>query len=593
MIQEQTIPKTESIGTNEKSKVDITQSGEMPRANKPQADETIQTREPYQYECDVLVVGSGAGGLTAALTAADLGNKVLLIESTEYIGGCSAMSGGGFWIPNNPVMKREGVEDSYEDALTYMNGIIEYDGPASSPERREAYLKEGVAMTQYLLDQGMELYYSKGYPDYYPDKVGGNPVGRCLDGGIYNANNLPKEWRDKLRGAIPIPMRATDAAIVSKAFSGKGMKRLMSILFKRMIGGSLTGKKNVGMGVALVGRLLEIALDKGVSIWLESPLEELIVEEGEVQGALVSKEGEPTRVRANKGVILAAGGFSHNRNMRQKYHPHPIGTDWTSASPGDRGGGILAGMDIDAETALMDDAWWGPTFINADGSPQFMIWERSNPYSIIVDSAGKRFMNESASYVDCGHWMYEHNAEVPCIPSYMIIDSNHRRNYMLGMLPPKMTPKTAFESGFLTKGETLQELADKIGVNPNNLMKTVEEFNAMCATGKDTHYQRGDTAYDRFYSDDEVKPNPNLGEVKSPPFYSIKVWPGDLSTKGGLLSDEYARVIAKDGRLILGLYVTGNNSASVMGRTYPGPGATIGATMTFGYIAAKDIAAHR
>lgn len=553
--------------------------------------EKQSTTNQYDFATDVLVVGSGAGGLMAALTAADLGKNVILVESTEYVGGCSAMSGGGLWIPNNPLMKRDGIDDSYEDARAYMDDIIEDVGPASSSERRDAYLKEGVAMIDYLLDQGMALFYAKGYPDYYPLNIGGKAPGRCLDGGIYNLKNLPHEWRDKVRGAIPIPMRATDAAVVSKAFSGKGMKMLMSILFKRMIGGAITGKKNVGMGAALVGRLLEIALKKGVNIWLNAPLEQLIEENGTIVGAVVKREGTAVAVRAHKGVILAAGGFAHNLDMRLTYHPHPIGTDWTSASPGDLGGGILAGMDVDAETALMDDAWWGPTFINPDGSPQFMIWERSNPYSIIVDSRGNRYMNESASYVDCGHWMYEHNAEVPCIPSYMIIDSNHRSKYMLGMMPPKMTPKSAFESGFLTQGDTLRELAEKIDVVPDNLEHTVEEFNKICVTGVDEEYQRGNTAYDRFYSDEKVGPNPNLGKIERPPYFAIKVWPGDLSTKGGLLTDQYARVLKKDGSVIQGLYATGNNSASVMGRTYPGPGATIGATMTFGYIAAKDIVA--
>ncbi|MCL2757484.1 MAG: FAD-binding protein, partial [Coriobacteriia bacterium] len=268
--------------------------------------------------------------------------------------------------------------------------------------------------------------------------------------------------------------------------------------------------------------------------------------------------------------------------------PKPISTEWTSANPGDLGDGIIAGMDVGAATALMDDAWWGPTLINPNGSAQFMIWERSNPFSIIVDMAGSRFMNESASYVDCGHWMYEHNEKVPCIPAYMIIDSNHRKRYMLGMMMPKSNSKAAFSSGFLTQANTLEELAEKVHIDAAALKSTVERFNGFCVTGIDEDFGRGDNAYDRFYSDAaDAKPNPNLGPIAVPPFYALKVWPGDLSTKGGLLTDEFARVLDLSGAVIEGLYATGNNSAAVMGRTYPGAGSTIGQAMTFGYVAAK------
>ena len=239
----------------------------------------------------------------------------------------------------------------------------------------------------------------------------------------------------------------------------------------------------------------------------------------------------------------------------------------------------------------MDDAWWGPTLINPNGSAQFMIWERSNPFSIIVDTEGNRFMNESASYVDCGHWQYQHNEKVPCIPAYMIIDSTHRKNYMLGMAPPKMTSKSAFTSGFLKQAQTIRELAQALGINADNLEATVQRFNGFCVKGIDEDFNRGATAYDRYYSDAELAgPNPNLGPIAVPPFYAMNVWPGDLSTKGGLLADEYARALTPDLQVIEGLYVTGNNSAAVMGRTYPGAGATVGSTMAFGYIAAKHVA---
>ena len=547
-------------------------------------------QEGFDYSVDVLVVGSGSGGFTAAITAANAGAKTLIVESTGLIGGCSSMSGGGLWIPNSSVIREAGVEDSAEFARAYLDEIIGDVGPASSGARRDAFLSEGPKMVDFLRSVGMKFAYAKGYPDYYPDKYGGLAIGRCIEGEIFNTNELPEEWRGRIRGLLPMAMKTEDAHVISKTFSRRGVGRLMSIIIGRGVGGALRGRKNAGLGVALIGRLLKIALDEGVDIWTESPLTQLIVENGRVAGALIVKEGKTLRIEAKRGVILAAGGFAKNLQMREQYHPKPVSIDWTSASPGDMGDGIVAGMKIGAQTALMDDAWWGPTLINPDKSAQFMIWERSNPFSIIVDVEGKRFMNESASYVDCGHWMYEHHEKVPCIPAYMIIDSNHRKRYMLGMAMPRMNSKAAFESGFLTKGNTLEELANAVGIDAKGLRSTVERFNGFCATGIDEDFQRGNTEYDRYYSDaDDAKPNPNLGPLAVPPFYALKVWPGDLSTKGGLLTDELARVLNTEGEVIEGLYATGNNSAAVMGRTYPGAGSTIGQAMTFGYVAGKHV----
>jgi len=276
--------------------------------------------------------------------------------------------------------------------------------------------------------------------------------------------------------------------------------------------------------------------------------------------------------------------------MRQKYHPHPITTDWTVAHKGNIGTAIQAGMAVGAATALMDDAWWGPCFIDSKGVSQFMIWERSFPYSIIVDKSGKRFMNESASYVDCGHWQYERNKEVPAIPAYLIFDQHHHRYYPLGVGLPGAEPKEYFESGMLTKANTLAELAQKIGVDPQGLEETVTRFNQFALNGKDEDFKRGDSAYDRIYSDPKVKPNPNLAPLTQPPFYSVKVWPGDLGTKGGLLTNEHAQVLREDGSIIKGLHAAGNTSDSVMGHTYPGPGSTIGPAMVFGMLAGRHAA---
>jgi 3-oxosteroid 1-dehydrogenase len=223
--------------------------------------------------------------------------------------------------------------------------------------------------------------------------------------------------------------------------------------------------------------------------------------------------------------------------------------------------------------------------------PWTLLFERSMPYSMIVDSSGRRFMNESQSYVDCGHQQYQRHKVVPAIPAYLILDSRHRQNYMIGTdMMPRITPKSAYKNGIITRADSLPELARKMGIDEAGLVATAKQFSQFAKNGRDEDFHRGDSAYDRYYSDPSVKPNPSLGPIEKPPFYALKVWPGDLGTMGGLLIDEHARVLRKDGSIIRGLYAAGNNAASVMGRTYPGPGSTIGPAMVFGMIGGRHAA---
>ncbi len=537
----------------------------------------------------VLVVGSGSAAFTAALAAKEAGLEPLIVESTSRLGGSSAMSGGGAWIPNNPLMLRAGVHDSYEDARKYMDITIGEVGPASSPERREVFLREGPRMVEWLTGLGFRFYYAPGYADYYPELPGGSPQGRCIEPDCFDLKLLG-DWKDKINIAMPIPMHTLDAVNVALSFrSFPAFLHTANVIGIRTVGSMVIGKKLAGLGGALIGQMLYLSLQRGIPVWLNSPMVELIYEKEEVIGAVVEKEGQRTMVPA-RAVILAAGGFARNNEMRQQYHPHPITTDWTVATEGDLGGAIRAGIEIGAATALMDDAWWGPCFIDQKGRSQFMLWERSFPYGIIVDKSGKRFMNESASYVDCGHWMYERHQQVPAIPAYLIADARHRKFYPFGTMLPGSTPKEAYESGFMVKADTLPELARALEIDAGCLGETVERFNQFAAAGKDLDFHRGDSAYDRVYSDPRVKPNPNLGEITQPPFFAVKVWPGDLGTKGGLLTNECAQVLREDGSPIRGLYAAGNTSASVMGRTYPGPGSTIGPAMVFGMIAGRNAA---
>lgn len=537
----------------------------------------------------VVIVGSGSAGFAAALAAKEAGLEPIIIESTDKLGGSSAMSGGGAWIPNSPVMLRAGTHDSYEDAKKYMDLTIGDVGPASSPERREAFLREGPKMVAWLESLGFKFHYGKGYADYYPELPGGTAVGRLVEPETFDLKKLG-EWKNKINISMAIPVYTLDGVQIALSFRTlSAFFNTVKVIGFRTMGSMIIGKKLAGIGGALIGQFTHLALQRSIPLWLNSPMVELIHEDGAVKGVIVMKDGKRTELRA-KAVVLTAGGFARNNEMRQKYHPHPISTDWTVATQGDHGDAIRAGMEIGAATALMDDAWWGPCFTDSKGVSQFMIWERSFPYSMIVDSSGKRFMNESASYVDCGHWQYERNKQVAAIPAYLIFDQHHHKYYPLGVGLPGAEPKEYFESGMLTKADTLAELAVKIGVNPQGLEETVARFNQNALTGKDPDFHRGDSAYDRIYSDPRVKPNPNLAPLTKAPFYAVKVNPGDLGTKGGLLTDEFARVLKENGTPIDGLYAAGNSSASVMGHTYPGPGSTIGPAMVFGMIAGRHIA---
>lgn len=544
----------------------------------------------FDYTADVVVVGSGSAALTAALAAKESGQETIVLESTDLVGGSSAMSGGGLWVPNNPLMREAGVPDSYQDARTYLDEVIGDVGPASSPERRHAFLTQGPEMVGFLRGLGMELIYARGYPDYYPERPGGNAAGRAIEGERWNIKKLGP-WASKVRGLIPLAGHTYEFAAINLSFRTlKGFLTAANVIGVQTIGGRLIGKKLVGLGNSLIGQLLHLVLERSIPVWLDSPLVELVTEGDAVVGAVVDRNGTRTRVGARRGVILAAGGFAHNDAMRQKYHPHPITTEWTSANPGDTGVALQAGIAVGGALALMDDAWWGPSVITPEGAAQFLLAERSLPHGFIVDSSGQRFMNESESYVDAGHHQYERNETVPAIPAWLIIDSHHRRWYPFGTALPGMTPKKLIESGYFVTADSLAELAPKIGVDPEGLRRTTGRFAAFAGTGVDEDFHRGDSAYDRFYSDPRVTPNPNLGAVSRPPFYAIRVWPGDLGTKGGLLTDERARVLREDGSVIRGLYAAGNTSASVMGRTYPGPGSTIGPAMVFGMIAGRDVA---
>jgi len=547
----------------------------------------------WDHETDLTVVGSGGGGMTAALTAKLEGLNSLILEKTEYYGGSTAVSGGGMWIPNNHLMAEAGIEDSTENVRNYMKNTV---GDRTPEANQEAFIVNAREMIRYLSKlPHMKFRILQGYSDYYPEKPGGINGGRGIGTPIFSGKKLGDMLSQMRRQPIEVTFGFTltinDARKLALAKANPpyvvdAFKVLVRNLFNKA-----AGIKHVGMGEALIARLRMSLYEQDVPLWLNTPVKEIIIENNSAVGVEVEKEGKKIRIRATKGIILAAGGFPHNRAMREKYQRHPVSTEWTAAAPGNTGEIIEMGMNAGAAIDLMDDAWWGPTTIPPGEPPYFFVLERSYPGGIIVNSAGRRFTNEAASYVDVVHAMYDTNTEgAVSIPSFFIMDNRFRSRYILGTIRPGQMPKKYLDNGYVIKADTIHELAEKTGINPSGLVKTIERFNDFARKGKDQDFGKGDSAYDRFYSDPSVKPNCCLGPIEKPPFYSVTIFPGDIGTKGGLVTDAHARVLKENGEVIHGLYAVGNCSASVMGNTYPGPGSTIGPAMTFGYIAAMHAA---
>lgn len=546
------------------------------------------------HSVDIAIVGSGAGGMTAALAAHEAGLSALVIEKTRYYGGSTARSGGGIWIPCNHLMRAAGVADSFDEARTYLQGTVGERSPLAS---REMFLSQSVKMIQWLdRKSDLQCSYMQGYADYYPELPGGKVQGRALEPRLFDGNALGADLARLRPPVIPIPAGLTFTAgeykqlgLVMRTWQGRGTALRIGL---RLLGARLTGRKMLMMGQALIGRLRLSLKKRGIPVWLDAPMKELIVEGGRITGVRVEKDGQPVEVIARKGVILAAGCFAHNLDMRLKYQKQPVTTRWTVASEGNTGDGILAGQRVGAAVDLMDEAWWGPSSLPPDTAPFFHVAERGFPGLIMVNQKGRRFTNESASYVEVVQAMYRlHTDDDPHIPCWFVFDQRYRNHYVFSSLFPRQpVPKEMLDSGYVRKADTLAELAGQLGMDATTLEATVTRFNGHARAGRDPDFGRGDSAYNRYFGDPTNKPHPNLAPIDQAPFYAVQVVAGDLGTKGGLVTDEYARVRREDGSLIEGLYCVGNNSASVMGTTYPGPGCTIGPAMTFGYVAARHAA---
>jgi 3-oxosteroid 1-dehydrogenase len=534
---------------------------------------------------DVVVVGSGAAGMTAALTAASRGLSAIVLEKAGVFGGSTARSGGGIWVPGNSVLQRAGIVDTAEAAEQYLAHVA----PQVPSERRKAFLEHGPAMIDFVLAHTpLKLAWVPEYADYYPEAPGGMARGRSLE-------PVPLDGRRilgaELENLAPPYLPAPAGVVVTQAdyrWLALGPRHPRAIraslhVTRRLIRSRLLRHHMLGLGQALAAGLRAGLQTAGIPVQLDTPLTGLITANGRVTGVRTSKDA----LTATRGVVIASGGFERNATMRHQYQREPIGTDWTTGAPGNTGDGILAGIGLDARLDLMDDAWWGPS-IPLPRGPYFCLAERSLPGCLLVGGSGQRFVNECAPYVDAVHAMYEAGS----IPSWLIFDQRYRDRYVFAGLPPrKNLPRRWYANGAVHQAPTLRELAEAIGLDAAALDKTVARFNEFAASGVDADFGRGASAYDRYYGDPRVKPNPNLAPVGRAPFYAVRIVPGDLGTKGGLVTDARARVLRNDGSAIPGLYAAGNASAAVMGRSYAGAGATIGPAMTFGYIAALELSA--
>ncbi len=546
-------------------------------------------------ECDVVVVGAGGAGMAAALAAANHGLDTVLIEKSPYFGGSTARSGGGVWIPGNRALRDAGQVDANDadESRRYLDAIV---GDVVPKERRDTFLERGPEVIDFLLEKTpVRFAWVPGYSDYLPEQPGGRPMGRTVE-------PVPMDGRilgDELERLHPPYTKAPANLIVTQADYRKislglrtlrGPLTMLRVLFNRMMS-SFRGRRMYAMGNALSISLRKGLIDAGVPVHYDTALTGLIVEGGRVVGVRAERDGSEVSIRARHGVILGSGGFEKNETLREKYLPAPTDAAWSTAAASNTGAGIEAGVAIGAAVDLMDDAWWGPT-IPLPSGPWFCLAERNLPGSIIVNAAGRRFMNEALPYVEATHAIYEGEATgVSHVPAWMIIDQRYRNRYLFaGLSPRQPVPGRWYKFGTVRRADTLRGLATKIGVPTDALMETVVRFNRFATTGVDEDFHRGESAYDRYYADPRVKPNPSLHTIDRGPFYAVKIVPGDLGTKGGIVTDEHARALRPDGSVIEGLYAAGNVSSAVMGHTYAGPGATIGPAMTFGYLAAEDIA---
>lgn len=556
-------------------------------------------------DCDVLVIGSGAAGMSAAVTAAAHGLEVLIVEKEATFGGTTARSGGWLWIPGTSLARAWGFHEEPDLARTYLRHEA---GNSFDAERVDAFLEHGPrAIDFFIARTALRFDMPLVFPDYHAEAPGGTQGGRSMVTRPFDGRELGAHIRS-LGAALPELtvfgmmlgsgkeivhfMRATRSLRSAIYVAGRLSRHFVEVL-RHGRGMLLTN------GNALAGRLAKSAFDLGIPLWLSSPAKELIAEDGAVRGAVVEREGRPVRISARRGVVLACGGFPHDVARRKVHFPHaPTGHEHYSPGPaGNTGDGLrlaeTVGGRVDA--SLPHAAAWVPVSLTTrkDGSqgvmPHFI--DRAKPGVIAVTARGRRFTNEADSYHDFVQAMVAACADEPKVQAWLVCDHATLRRYGLGAVAPFPLPAGRHvRSRYLLKGASLGELASRAGIDPAGLEATVADFNAHAGAGQDPAFGKGAKAYNRFQGDALHAPNPCVKPIETAPFYAIRLVIGDLGTYAGLSTDRHARVLDGERRPIPGLYAVGNDIASIMGGNYPGAGITLGPALTFGHIAGCHLA---
>jgi len=548
-------------------------------------------------EADIVIIGSGAAGMSAAITAGRLGLSVLVVEKSKYFGGTTAFSGGAPWIPDNHLMRKVGLEDDRASAAEYLRHNL---GDRYDEKIVDTYLTAAPEMLRFM-EENSEVHFKPFMlPDYQSNLPGANRC-RSLLTEEYDGRKLGKHLkylrppRKELVLFKSMQIEGADIHLMRKAFRTPAGFRHATRLFLKFIASRLAHGRGTRLtsGNALAGRLLRSAMDSGATLWNDAAAVGLELENGVVRRVRVRRQGKDLTVTARKGVVLASGGFGANADMRAKYIP--FAEHHTSLQPEENvGDGLKLGESVGGVFNSEDagNGIWTPVSImkNGDGSvskyPHIFI-DRAMPGSIVVAPNGKRFVNEAGSYQVFVNTMREHGLTTV----YLVAGRKFLRNYGMGLVRPfPFSIKPYLRNGYLTEGKTLSELAAKLKIDPQGLEETVKQFNVHAARGQDPEFGRGADAHSRFRGDQENKPNPALGPIGDGPYYAIALHPGDLSTTGGLNTNEHAQVLDQWGSPIPGLYAAGLDMNSMMHGRYPGGGSSIGPALTFGYVAARHIA---
>ncbi len=544
---------------------------------------------------DLLVVGSGTG-MAAALAADELGLTTLIVEKTDHVGGSTALSGGAFWIPATTLLREQGATDSAERAARYLRAVV--DGRAPD-ERWQSYLQHGDAAVELLRrTTPLRFFWARGYSDYHPELPGGSAAGRTCESRPFDLAVLGPE-RARLRPsslASPIPMPVTGADYKWMNLVARVPARGVPLVLRRAaqgIGGMLLHREYVAGGQALAGGLYAGVLRAGIPVWTRTALRRLVVTDGRVTGAVLDQDGREVTVTARRGVLLAAGGFDHDMAMRTEFQSPALQRGWSLGNGGNTGDAIRIGQEVGADTDLMDQAWWFPAVAPlGDAAPLVLLAERALPGSFVVDGHGRRFVNEAGDYMSFGQRVLaRERAGDPVGPLWMIFDQRYRNSYIFaaGVFPRMPLPRAWYDAGIAHTAGDPAALARAAGLPEAAFATTLGRFNELAGAGVDDDFGRGSSAYDRYYGDPTVTPNPNLRPL-SGQLYAVRLVLSDLGTCGGLRADGLGRVLRPDGGAIEGLYAAGNTAANAFGAAYPGAGATIGQGLAFGLAVARHAA---